>query len=110
VILALNGADEVEKFLVALCTPQEIKALKERWEVCQLLNTEQLTYRKINEITGASTATITRVARFLKNSVGYRIALDRLGEEKCLDGKKCRKNGWRQHGFLGLLAMRGRIK
>ena len=32
-LLMLKDADECERFLADLCTPQEIRALKERWRL-----------------------------------------------------------------------------
>jgi TrpR-related protein YerC/YecD len=55
-----------EAFLKDLCTPSEIRDFKERFGVAQLLYKETLSYREIHKETGASLATITRVARFLK--------------------------------------------
>lgn len=78
--LALKNEEEVILFLKDLCTPQEIKAFVERWRVCRLLDQEELSYRDINELTGASLVTIGRVARFLKTEPhqGYRLVLDRM--------------------------------
>jgi TrpR-related protein YerC/YecD len=77
--LALKTPDEVRRFLVDLCTPAEIRAMTERWHVARLLDQGDLSYRAINEATGVSTATIVRVARFLREEPhqGYRIVLDR---------------------------------
>lgn len=79
-LLLLKDQSEYQRFMMDLCTPQEIKALKERWRVCQLLERGDLSYRDIHEITGASLTTIGRVARFLKEEPhhGYRIVLDKL--------------------------------
>lgn len=79
-LLALKTAQECENFLADLCTPQEVRAVKERWRVAQLLDQGELSYRAIHDITGASLATIGRVARFLKEESykGYRLILDRL--------------------------------
>lgn len=78
--LQLKSRDEVERFIKDLCTPGEIEALAERWRVVRLLDAGGKTYRQIAEETGASTATVTRVARFLmqENNEGYRLVLDRL--------------------------------
>ena len=78
-LLTLENEQEFQIFFRDLCTPQEIKALQERWRVCQLLDHGDLSYRDIHERTGASLTTIGRVARFLKEESyqGYRIALDR---------------------------------
>jgi len=64
---AVESVDEMERFLVDLCTPAELRALAERWHVAKLLDTTDLSYRDINAETGVSTTTIGRVARFLKD-------------------------------------------
>ena len=73
------SVDEMERFLVDLCTPAELRALAERWHVAKLLDSTDLSYRDINAQTGVSTTTIGRVARFLKDEPhqGYRAVLDR---------------------------------
>lgn len=79
-LLMLKTYDELKNFVTDLCTPQEIKTLKERWRVCQLLERGDLSYREIHQITGASLTTIGRVARFLKDehNQGYRSLLDKI--------------------------------
>ncbi|MGH6831324.1 MAG: Trp family transcriptional regulator, partial [Methylocella sp.] len=67
------------------CTPGEVHALSERWLVARLLDGGGLSYREIAEKAHSSTATVVRVARFLKDMPhqGYRRVLDRLqGERK----------------------------
>ena len=70
-LLLLENREEAARFMKDLCTPQEISALAERWRVCKLLNQDTLSYREIHALTGASLATITRVARFLRNESNY---------------------------------------
>ena len=79
-ITTLDNPKDVQNFLYDLCTPQELSAMAERWEIAQLLNAKELSYRAIAEKTGASTATITRVGRFLNQERhhGYKIAISRL--------------------------------
>ena len=79
--LALKSREEVKAFLADLCTPAEVRAFVERWQVARLLDQGQLSYREIAEKAQASTTTVVRVARFLKEMPynGYRLALDRLG-------------------------------
>lgn len=79
-ILALQSKKEAEAFLADLCTPGEVRALSERWAVAQLLDAGELSYREIAEKAGSSTATVVRVARFLKDMPhkGYRRVIDRL--------------------------------
>lgn len=75
----VNSVEEMERFLVDLCTPAELRALAERWHVAKLLDSTEFSYRDINAKTGVSTTTIARVARFLKDEPhqGYRAVLDR---------------------------------
>jgi TrpR-related protein YerC/YecD len=79
-LLTLRTRGEAEAFLADLCTPGEVKALSERWRVARLLDGGEYSYREIAEKAGSSTATVVRVARFLKDMPyrGYRRALDRL--------------------------------
>ena len=79
-LLQLKNADECRSFLTDLCTPAEIKALSERWVIARLLDTGTESYRDISSLTGASTTTVGRVARFLEREPfhGYRLILDRL--------------------------------
>ena len=75
-ISALNSLKtdkEVKNFLKDLCTPSEIEALEERWEVAKILYKGKSTYREIASSLNTSTATVTRVARFLfkESNNGY---------------------------------------
>ncbi len=83
-VLQLKTPNEVKRFFKDLCTPAEIKSFEERWLVANLLDEGNLSYRQINEQTGVSTTTISRVARFLSEESyqGYRLILDRLRREK----------------------------
>ena len=69
----LNSDKDIDNFLKDLCTPAEIEAMKERWEVAQLLYKGNSTYRDIASKLNTSTATVTRVARFLfkESNKGY---------------------------------------
>jgi len=83
-LLRLKDAEEVKAFLNDLCTPAEMRAFAERFKVARLLDEGQLSYRDIALRTGASTTTVTRVARFLREMPhqGYRLVLDRINETK----------------------------
>jgi TrpR-related protein YerC/YecD len=76
----LKNKDEVKRFMTDLCTPGEINAFAERWEIAQLLNEGHLSYRDIAAQTAASTTTVARVARFLRQEPhkGYKLVLKRL--------------------------------
>ena len=69
----LNSDKDIDNFLKDLCTPAEIEAMKERWEVAQLLYKGDSTYRDIASKLNTSTATVTRVARYLfkESNKGY---------------------------------------
>src|SRR6266550_144418 len=76
-ILALESEDEVERFFRDLCTLSELEAISHRWAVAKLLD-DGLPYLEIAQRTGASTATVTRVAHWLRHGEGgYQLALDR---------------------------------
>jgi TrpR-related protein YerC/YecD len=76
-ILALRTPDEAERFFRDLCTRSELEAIAHRWQVATLLD-DGLPYLEVAQRTGASTATVTRVAHWLHHGVGgYRLALDR---------------------------------
>ncbi|HHV99422.1 MAG TPA: hypothetical protein GXX36_07590 [Clostridiaceae bacterium] len=77
-ILLLKNIDECYMFFEDLCTITEIKALAQRLEVAKMLR-NGITYSEISEKTGASTATISRVNRYLNYGAdGYKLVLDRL--------------------------------
>jgi TrpR-related protein YerC/YecD len=76
-LVSLQNAEECRNFLRDLCTPAELQALVDRWQVVEYLESG-LTYRRINELTGVSVTTVGRVARFLADGHGgYRIAIQR---------------------------------
>lgn len=76
-ILELRTLEEAETLFRDLCTLNELETLSHRWEVARLLD-EGLPYQEISRLTGASTATVTRVAHWLRHGEGgYRLALDR---------------------------------
>jgi len=76
----LNTGAEAARFLRDLATPAELEAFAERWRIARMLDEGGHSYRDIAAQTGASTTTIGRVARFLREEAhqGYRLMLDRL--------------------------------
>ncbi len=79
-ILSLKSVDECYAFFEDVCTVNELKSISQRFEVAAMLRDKQ-TYQDIAEKTGASTATISRVARALNyGSDGYDMVLDRIGK------------------------------
>lgn len=77
-ISQLKNEKEALAFFSDLCTPAELEAMTDRWEVVPLLR-QGIPYRTIHEQTGVSVTTITRVARSLSyGSGGYTLIADRL--------------------------------
>jgi len=77
-VLRLDDADEAARFLRDLCTLGELHDLAQRWAVVRLLDSGKH-YAEISHETGASTATITRIAGWLRHGEGgYQKALGRL--------------------------------
>ena len=75
-ILKLEGLDQCYALFSDLCTVTELLSMKQRFWVARLLK-EGYIYSDIVEITGASTATISRVNRCLQyGDGGYSLALD----------------------------------
>ena len=81
-ILSLETVDECYKFFEDACTIKEILDISQRYEVARQLS-EKKNYQEISKETGASTATISRVAKCLSyGSDGYALVLERLKENK----------------------------
>jgi len=75
--LALRNRDEARRFLRDLCTRGELEALSHRWQIVRLLN-EGRPYLEIAERVHTSTATVTRVAQWLRHGAGgYELVLRR---------------------------------
>ena len=88
-ILQMETVEECMKFFDDLCTVTELQAMEQRYQVATLLH-QGLIYNDILGITGASSATISRVNRSLQYGAdGYALAFERLGipgpEEKVKD-------------------------
>ncbi|WP_411818276.1 YerC/YecD family TrpR-related protein [Hyphococcus sp. DH-69] len=75
----LENGREAARFLRDLATPGELEAFAERWRIARMLDEGRYSYREISAATGASTTTVGRVARFLREEThqGYRLVLDR---------------------------------
>ena len=76
-VISLETVEECRNFFKDLCTPAELQALVDRWQVVEYLQ-QGLPYRKIHDLTGVSVTTIGRVARFLTDGFGgYQTAIER---------------------------------
>ena len=82
-VLLLRDRDDATRFLRDLCTLAELEQLTHRWQIVRLLE-QKVAYLEIAERIGTSTATVTRVAHWLRHGTGgYRVVLERtLRREK----------------------------
>ena len=77
-IVRLDDTDEAAAFFRDLCTLGELHDMGQRWAVVRMLD-QGLHYADISRLTGASTATITRIASWLKHGEGgYRAMLAKM--------------------------------
>ncbi|MDP2870992.1 MAG: YerC/YecD family TrpR-related protein [Bacillota bacterium] len=73
-VLALRDVEECYRFFDDLCTVAELKAMSQRFAVAGLI-LQGAKYDDIERATGASSATISRVKRFVEyGSGGYQLA------------------------------------
>jgi TrpR-related protein YerC/YecD len=71
----LRDPEIVAAFLRDLCTSTELDAMGQRLQVARLVD-DGMSYQEISRRTGASTATVTRVAQWLHHGEGgYRAVL-----------------------------------
>ena len=81
-LLLLETPEECCAFLEDICTIKEMQELAQRLATARMLD-RGVSYQKISEKTGVSTATISRVSRALNyGSGGYRLLIDRLNDGK----------------------------
>ncbi|MDD7511211.1 MAG: YerC/YecD family TrpR-related protein [Peptostreptococcaceae bacterium] len=81
-ILTLKDREDCYRFFEDICTVNEIHAISQRLQVAKLLAAKK-TYNEIEEITKASTATISRINKcLLYGADGYTRVLERLEEKK----------------------------
>jgi TrpR-related protein YerC/YecD len=81
-LLAMETPEEARRFLRDLCTLPELEALTHRWQIARLVD-QGVSYLEIAERVPSSTATVTRVAQWVRHgSGGYRLALDRSAERE----------------------------
>ncbi len=79
-ILSLETMKECENFCYDLLTMAELEVIAQRLEVARMLE-EGATYGEVEKQTGASTATISRVKKFLFHGKdGYLTVLKKLKE------------------------------
>lgn len=79
-ILLLETEEDCYRFFEDICTINEIHAIAQRLQVAKLLS-EKKTYSEIEDLTKASTATISRINKcLLYGADGYRRILERVAD------------------------------
>lgn len=74
-ILKLESVEECRSFFEDICTIKELQAISQRLDVAEMLSSG-INYQEITKKTGASTATISRVAKCLNYGAGgYQLVL-----------------------------------
>lgn len=68
-VLNLNSVEDCRKFFEDVCTIKELDAISQRLEVAKLLSSGK-NYQEVTNLTGASTATISRVNKCLQYGKG----------------------------------------
>ena len=77
-ILTLEDREDCYRFFEDICTINEIHAISQRLQVAKLLRSKK-TYNEIEQLTKASTATISRINKcIVYGADGYKRVLDRL--------------------------------
>ena len=90
-IVAITDREEAYRFLEDVATFSEIRAFAQRLQVASLL-LKGMSYPQIVQATGASTATISRVKKFVEyGSEGYRDVLAKLSGNKNEEVEKKKK-------------------
>ena len=80
-ILTLKTEEECFKFFKDVCSDSELLAMEQRYNVAKMLE-EGKTYLNIQDVTNASTATISRVNRSLNyGNDGYEMVFGRMKQE-----------------------------
>ena len=81
-ILTLEDREDCYRFFEDICTVNEIHSIAQRLQVAKLLYNKK-TYNEIENITRASTATISRINKcIVYGADGYKRVLERLEKKK----------------------------
>lgn len=81
VLANMEDEDQIYALLQDLCTVREITEMSQRLEVARLLS-QKTSYVDIQEKTGASATTISRVSKCLNYGTGgYSFALDAVAKD-----------------------------
>ena len=81
-IIKLESVEECYRFFEDICTIKEIRDIAQRLDVAVMLS-EGKNYQEITALTGASTATISRVNKCLQyGSGGYADMIEKMKTEE----------------------------
>ena len=81
-VMSLKTQEDCRLFFEDICTINELHAISQRLQVAKLLS-QKKTYSEIEELTKASTATISRINKCLVyGAEGYQRVLERLENQK----------------------------
>jgi TrpR-related protein YerC/YecD len=81
-VVGLRTRDEAAAFLRDVCSLHELEVLSHRWHAARLLD-QGVPYAEVARRVRGSTATVTRVAHWLRHGEGgYRLALDRRARRR----------------------------
>jgi TrpR-related protein YerC/YecD len=79
-ILSMKSREDCYRFFEDVSTINELRALSQRFFIAKLLS-EGKTYQEIEGLTGASTATISRINKCYRYGAdGYKIAIERISK------------------------------
>ena len=82
IITKFETVEECSSFFEDICTLDEIQSIAKRLRAAKMLK-DGMVYNEINEKTGLSTATISRVNRSMKyGNGGYDMVFERIFDEK----------------------------
>lgn len=77
-LLELKSLAEARAFFGDLFTEKEIREASNRWKAARMLNFG-VGYRKIERVTGMSSATISRIRKIMEEGMGgYRLMMSKL--------------------------------
>ena len=79
-ILSIESEEECFELLEDICTIKEVDDMANRFQIALLLS-EGKTFIDVENQTGASSATISRVNRCLKHGKGYRQIIERMFDQ-----------------------------
>jgi TrpR-related protein YerC/YecD len=81
-VTTLRTPEEARRFLRDLCTLPELEALAHRWQTAELV-AQGVPYLEIAKRVPTSTATVTRVAQWVRYGTGgYRLTLERMADRR----------------------------